>query len=64
MIKTVRLKIDVPPSREVSITLPDDVPVGTAEFLLTVLPLKSSVSRTLGDLAESEFFGMWRDLVE
>ena len=61
MVKTVSFKTDVPANHEVRVILPDDVPVGPAEFVLIVIPKGASAGRTLGDLAESEFFGMWKD---
>ena len=61
MVKTVNLNAEIPPNRELRITLPGDVPTGPAEIVVVVSsPPRSSVS-TLGDLANSEFFGMWRD---
>lgn len=61
MVKTVNLEADVPPSREVRITLPDDVPVGPAQITVVVATRDDGHENTLGDLAASEFFGMWRD---
>ncbi len=61
MVKTVNLDADIPPNRELHITLPADVPTGPAEIVVVVSsPTRPSVL-TLGDLANSEFFGMWRD---
>jgi hypothetical protein len=62
MIKTISVNADIPASRELHITLPEDVPIGPAEIVLLVSsPKADSHARTLGDLANSEFFGMWRD---
>jgi len=61
MIKTLNFTTDVPPSREVNITLPDDVPAGPADIVVVVAPRVERVERTLGDLSRSEFVGMWRD---
>jgi len=61
MVKRLNLSAEIPPNRELRITLPGDVPTGPAEIVVVVSsPARSSVS-TLGDLANSEFFGMWRD---
>jgi hypothetical protein len=63
MTQTIALKVDVPKSRELSIRLPDDVRPGPAEMLITITssgPQSASIA-TLGDLARSEFFGMWRE---
>jgi len=61
MVKRLNLNAEIPPNRELRITLPGDVPVGPAEIEVVVSsPPQSGVS-TLGDFALSEFFGMWRD---
>ena len=61
MVRTINLSTEVPPNREVHITLPDDVPTGPADIVVVVASRANSAGRTLGDLARSEFFGMWRD---
>jgi hypothetical protein len=61
MLKTLHLITEIPPDREVRIVLPDDVPVGPAEVSLTLRPVAGAAARTLGDLAQSEFFGIWKD---
>ncbi len=60
MVRTINLTTDIPINRQVSITLPPDVPAGPAELVVVIAPRAARV-RTLGDLARSEFFGMWRD---
>ena len=61
MVKMVTLNTDIPVSRELRITLPADVPVGSAAIVITVTPSASPASATFGDLLNSEFLGMWRD---
>ena len=61
MVKTLNLSADIPASRELHITLPADVPLGLAEIVLVVFSSAASTPSTLGNLADSEFFGMWRD---
>ena len=61
MVKTVTLTTDIPASRELHITLPADVPAGSASIVIMVSPSGSKTSATFGDLLSSEFFGMWRD---
>ena len=61
MAKTVSFNTEIPASRELRITLPADVPTGSASIVITVSPSKSSTSATLNDLLNSEFLGMWRD---
>jgi hypothetical protein len=57
----VNLNADIPPNRELRITLPSDVPAGPAEIVLVVTSSDRFSGRTLGDFKRSEFFGMWRD---
>jgi len=61
MVKTVNLNAEIPPNREIHLTLPADIPVGPAEIVLVVLSQTQAGGSTLGDLAVSEFFGMWSD---
>ena len=61
MVKTVTLNTDIPASRELRITLPADVPTGSAKLVITVSPSGSPPHSTFGDLLNSEIFGMWRD---
>lgn len=60
MVRTINLTTEIPLNRQVWITLPPDVPTGPAELVVVVAPRTGQV-QTLGDLARSEFFGMWRD---
>src|SRR5439155_22986694 len=55
----INLKTEILQSRELRITLPDDVPTGPAEVVVVISPAR--ISSTLGDLADSEFMGIWRD---
>lgn len=61
MVKTVNLTADVPTNREIHITLPSDVPVGPARIVLVVSSITHANGLTLGEFADSEFFGMWKD---
>ena len=61
MVTTVNLNAGIPPNRETHITLPPDVPVGPAEIVLVVSSRTRAGESTFGDLANSEFFGMWAD---
>jgi len=60
MVKSISFNTEIPASRELRITLPDDVPAGTASIVITVSTSASSAA-TFGDLLKSEFFGVWRD---
>ncbi|HWL93320.1 MAG TPA: hypothetical protein VNT79_07275 [Phycisphaerae bacterium] len=61
MVRRVEISTDVPADREMTITLPENVPVGPANIILLVDSTQENGTRTLGNLAESEFFGMWKD---
>lgn len=61
MVRRVEISTDVPADREMRITLPNDVPVGPAEIVVLVNSTQENGTHTLGDLAGSEFFGMWKD---
>jgi hypothetical protein len=43
------------------ITLPQDIPTGPADIVLVVSSSTQSELSTLEQLADSEFFGLWRD---
>ncbi|SPF38497.1 conserved hypothetical protein [Candidatus Sulfopaludibacter sp. SbA4] len=59
MVKTINLNAEIPANRELHLTLPDDVPVGPAEIVLVVSSRTTTGTPTLGELADSEFCGMW-----
>jgi hypothetical protein len=61
MVKTITLNADIPASRQLHITLPADVPTGSAAITVMVSPNGPSTSATFDDLLNSEFFGMWSD---
>ena len=61
MVKTVTLNAEIPPDRELRITLPTEVPTGSAAIVVTITSPGPSTPSTFGDLLNSEFFGMWRD---
>ena len=61
MVTTVTLNTEIPASRELHITLPADVPTGSAEIVITVSPSAPRPHSTFGDLLNSEIFGIWRD---
>ncbi len=61
MVTTLNLTTEIPSNRELHITLPGDVPTGPADIVIVVASQNPPAVRTLGDLLNSEFFGMWRD---
>ena len=60
MIRTINLTTNVPVDRRVSIVFPKDVPIGPVEIEVKVATGEERL-HTFGELARSEFFGMWRD---
>ena len=61
-MKTLSLNAEIPPNRELYILLPGDVPPGPAEIVVVVSsPAHAPTVSTLGELAGSEFVGMWQD---
>lgn len=62
MIRTVNLDTDIPANRELRIVLPPEFPEGPARIVLQVTTSPETAAQaTLGSLAHSEFFGMWRE---
>ena len=61
MVKTLNLRAEIPPNRELHITLPNDVPTGPAEIVLVVSSSEVASDSTLGALAGSDFLGLWKD---
>jgi len=61
MVKTVTFNTEIPADRELRITLPADVPAGSAAVVITVSSPGPSTASTFGDWLNSEFFGMWHD---
>lgn len=61
MVKTLNLNAQIPPNRELRINLPSDVPPGPAEIVLVLSSSACSSDSTLGALANSQFFGLWKD---
>jgi hypothetical protein len=55
-------EIEIPPSREIHLTLPEDMPTGAAKISIVIA--EHGINRrirTLGELLNSELFGLWRD---
>jgi len=61
MPTTINLTADVPANHQLTITLPDEIPTGPADIILVVKSQTPPELATLGALAESEYFGLWRD---
>ncbi len=61
MMKTITLTTDIPADREVTLTLPSDVPLGPADIVVVVAPRTNPEGRTFGDLLNSDYFGIWQD---
>jgi hypothetical protein len=61
MFKTMNLHAEISANHELHITLPNDVPTGPADVVLVISTSDQEKTRTLKDLADSEFIGMWKD---
>lgn len=61
MIKTLNIDANITSDRQLHITIPDDVPLGPAQVVLTVSSAAASAESNLGSFVDSEFFGMWAD---
>ena len=61
MAKTINFSTDIPASHKLRITLPLDIPAGPADIVLVVSSAARPETLTLGEFADSEFFGAWRD---
>lgn len=61
MSKTLTLQGEIRPDYTLTVTLPDDMPIGPAQILVTAEMEEPTAIRTLGELANSEFFAMFAD---
>ena len=63
MVSTVSAQITVTPDRTLRLTLPSSVPIGPAEVIVIVAPIKMTepAGGTASELAASSLFGLWRD---
>jgi hypothetical protein len=61
MIKTIDFTTEVTTDREIYVRLPEDIPAGPTRFLIFLMSSEEKSLKTLGDLLNSEFFGMWKD---
>ena len=64
MTSTIVIKTEIRPDRRLRIRIPEDVPVGPAEIILTITPGRTETagsSGTAASLVRSSLFGMWAD---
>ena len=63
MIETFSTQITIAPDRALRLTLPASVPLGPAEVIVVVAPIKTDepAKGTANDLAASPLFGLWRE---
>jgi hypothetical protein len=64
MSSTIVIKTEIRPDRSLRIRVPEDVPVGPAEVVLTITSEPAEItnpSGTAADLARSPLFGIWAD---
>jgi hypothetical protein len=65
-MKTVTVQADIPPSRELRVVLPDDVPTGPRQVLIVLEGLDEAEPvaapiHLLSELLSSGFAGSWAD---
>ena len=58
MTRTVQLTAEIPANREIRIRVPGNFPTGSVRVILEAT--SGERTRTLGELKESEYFGIWR----
>ncbi len=63
MIETLSTQVNITPDRTLRLTLPASVPIGPAEVIVVVAPVKADepANGTANDLAASPLFGLWRE---
>ena len=71
MTHTVRIQAKIPASRRLEIMLPEEIPSGDADLVVSVTPREKHETtesigdapriRTFSELLSSEFAGMWAD---
>jgi len=61
MFKTINLHAEISANHELNITLPSDVPTGPADVVIVISTPEQVNTRTLKELVDSEFFGMWNN---
>ena len=61
MIRTLKLRVDILPQREICIKVPDDVPTGPAEITIVIASQEHLPGQvgTAGDILQSPLFGLW-----
>lgn len=63
MVKTLALRIEIPPGREINIKVPDEIPLGPAEVIVVIASPEAppEPAGTAGDMLRSPLFGLWSD---
>ena len=64
MTRTIVVRADILPDRKLRIPVPEDVPVGPAEIVLTINPTREKSSGPKGtaiEMVNSPLFGIWAD---
>jgi hypothetical protein len=62
--RTIVIRTDIGPDRSLRLRVPEEVPVGPAEVVVTIIPEKprpAGPTGTATDLARSPLFGIWAD---
>lgn len=64
MIQTFDMTAEITETRKISITLPQNTPIGLVKLHVQITSVNETQSHTLGDLLNSDFFGMWQDRLD
>ena len=62
--RTIVIRTDIGPDHSLRLPIPEDVPVGPAEVVVTIIPEQPRPAGPMGtatDLARSPLFGIWAD---
>lgn len=60
-MKTVTFKVVIPADRQLHIVVPEEIPPGEAEVVVTTMEATPVKGKTAGDLLRSPLFGLWKD---
>jgi hypothetical protein len=63
-VLTFSAQVEIPTSRELRVTLPQEIPVGPAQLSITTGIDQPVQGKTFGAFLRSEYVGLWRDREE
>ncbi len=60
-MKTVTFRVVIPEDRQLHLVVPEQIPPGLAEVMVSVREDAAIQGCTAGDLLRSPLFGLWKD---